>query len=668
MTAYQAYNSTNSEEPVIKAAQALISLSDVQSFLSTEWTGGALDQAMVTCAILTEATPLGLAQYAVAGQAEQNIVADLLNDTLLMRDMLVAGGARSGQYGQAMQILGEIYNASTVLPNIPRPPPGGLWDDRNQTTMLHRLALGTALGNAVPIEYRYQWSPNQTAVDPVERYLFYEKHYLEGKLDPALEVLTSFECSWTTNCRAPNVDLEWILFTMGTYRPDHIATDYTWRYARAVRTDVAYGDPACERMPGICTGHFYQIPAAGGVCGPRAFFGRYTRKAFGVPTFGVTQPGHAAMSTWTPSGWEILLGADWEYSWWDTVNRGGPDFYLETQCRELRPEYQKVLRGQWAALARKEQPVNPSWTPRDPKSYGQGGPWSALMLYAKKIAVNATTPPPRPIGPSVVPTKVEAFNQQWQEPLPPLNISVDSNGTIVIPGPAFAYKNSSASIQPMWSYDEGQQLMHNEGNYADPSATSFGYELEMENAETRYLTVNHTTWHMNTDLLLETNTTKGPVNVPVYFTVGYWNQTQPIEVDLVKGKNFLKFSRSTPAEIVIKDFFLYSYKPDIPPPNPNHTTKPIPPPNDYIEVSPMTTCVKQGILDVPEQFCQNACEAVGLKFTGNKPRTNMTGCFGLSDGEWAGNCGYNTNSSGVICSDPPCKVFGSTAQQVCLRQ
>jgi len=85
-------------------------------------------------------------------------------------------------------------------------------------------------------------------------------------------------------------------------------------------------------MPGICTGHFWQIPAAGGVCGPRAFFGRFTRKAYGVPTFGVTQPGHAAMTTWTPSGWEVLLGADWMFSWWGP--RGGDSFHLEAQTRE----------------------------------------------------------------------------------------------------------------------------------------------------------------------------------------------------------------------------------------------------------------------------------------------------------------------------------------------
>eukprot|EP00666_Eupelagonemidae_sp_cell4sb_P001602 gene1602-21832_t len=42
-------------------------------------------------------------------------------------------------------------------------------------------------------------------------------------------------------------------------------------------------------MPGICTGRYAQIPAAGGECGPRAFFGRVTRQAFGLPTWGKRQ-------------------------------------------------------------------------------------------------------------------------------------------------------------------------------------------------------------------------------------------------------------------------------------------------------------------------------------------------------------------------------------------
>eukprot|EP00045_Choanoeca_perplexa_P014652 m.173977 g.173977 ORF g.173977 m.173977 type:complete len:153 (-) comp16746_c0_seq1:793-1251(-) len=146
------------------------------------------------------------------------------------------------------------------------------------------------------------------------------------------------------------------------------------------------------------------------------------------------------MSTWSQDGWQVLLGADWSYSWW--LTRGGESFYLETQARELRAQYQTVLRTGWAANALGEAPVNQRWTPRTDSGYGQGGLWSALALYLKKVIVNTTHAPTRPLGPSVVPTKVAAFIQRWPNPEPTPNITVDSNGNIVIPAVAYTFKNT----------------------------------------------------------------------------------------------------------------------------------------------------------------------------------------------------------------------------------
>jgi hypothetical protein len=78
----------------------------------------------------------------------------------------------------------------------------------------------------------------------------------------------------------------------------------------------------------------------GDVCGGRAFWGRFACKGFGRPTWGATEHAHAAMSAWTPTGWTVLLGAPWPNCWWGDV--GGLEFYLDTQCRENRAEYQKV--------------------------------------------------------------------------------------------------------------------------------------------------------------------------------------------------------------------------------------------------------------------------------------------------------------------------------------
>jgi hypothetical protein len=509
MAAYSAFNGTGSEQNVTLLAKQLLSDPGVQAFLTLpdSFAPGGLDADLVLCAVLRDATPLGLAEFAAQGPAEEGLAYRLLNDTLLMRDMLVAGGPSwaakdvpaASPYGPAMAIYAAIAASSAELAQrAPPPPPSAPWDDRNQTTVLRRLALGTALANAAPIGIAF--FNNGSTVDPVARYLQFEGAYLAGDLDPAFEVLTAFECALVADSDALEEDLRWLRTTMANYRPDYIARDYSWRYIQAVHQEVPYGDPVCPN-DSVCNRHYSAIPVAGGVCGPRAFFSRFARKAFGLPTWGVEQPGHAAMSSWSPtSGWHTQLGAGWQYGYWGP--RSGEDFILEVQARETRADFQQVLRGGWLAKARGEAPVSTSWVPSNPRAYGKGGPWSALMLYAKKISVNATSPlPPRDIGPSVVPTSVAALIAAWPAQWPKPNVTTDANGTIIVPGAAFNFVNRSAPFSAMKSFDLlGQQVVLVDGNYADPYASAFSYVVSVPEAGTRYLTANFSTWHIDIDL------------------------------------------------------------------------------------------------------------------------------------------------------------------------
>jgi len=223
-------------------------------------------------------------------------------------------------------------------------------------------------------------------------------------------------------------------------------------------------------------------------------------------------------------------------------------------------------------------------------------------------------------------------------------------------------KNKSANIAVMKSFDDGQQLLHETGDEVNPEKTSFEYEITADEAGTRFLTANISSWHMNQDLiLLRLRKNKTYPLVPVYYTVGYWNQTQPIEVEIVKGKNVLRFMRRSSTELAIKEFFLYKTKPDIPPPPKNHTPGPPPPPvTDYIELSAGKTCVSQGILPLTAFECSIACQYLGFKYTGVRQRDFFSGCFVLESGEYKGNGNYNSNTSAVCC-DPD-------ARAVCLRK
>jgi hypothetical protein len=64
-----------------------------------------------------------------------------------------------------------------------------------------------------------------------------------------------------------------------------------------------------------------------------------------------------------------------------------------------------------------------------------------------------------------------------------------------------------------------------------------------------------------------------------YYTIGYWNQTQPVAVSLAAGANTLTFTRTTEHEIAFKEFFVYKTAPDIPAPPANYTPTPAPAPN-----------------------------------------------------------------------------------------
>ena len=376
------------------------------------------------------------------------------------------------------------------------------------------------------------------------------------------------------------------------------------------------------------------------------------------------------MTSWNPQGWVIMLaGQLWESGKWGA--QGGDDFHLDVLTRELRPAYEQFLRGTWAARAHGDTPAGVGWecnfaNHNKCSGFGVGGLWSALMLYHKKAIVAANTLPngtsaipTRPIGPSAVPTKVDALIAAWHTPVPPPKATTNAAGTITIPAAAFSNRSglTTANVQVMKSYlADGTQLMHNGGNVLNPEAAALVYQVSVEAAGTYYLTVNHSTWHTDQDLMLAVNGKKMP-NVPVFLTLGYWNETQPVELDLIKGMNTLTFTRLSTTQTSLKQFFLYTKKPVIrAPPGGGFTPQPITPPpaaSAFILEPPSTSCILQGIKNVPEAQCALACLLVANRsYTGAKKFTNVKGCFAIMSGEYKGNCNYNEDAS-AICT-PPC--------------
>lgn len=302
----------------------------------------ALDAKLVRYVVLLEGTPQGLAEFSGKGKAQAALMEQLLGNTALMRQMLVADGANAprkgrgfgpAQYGPAMQIYTDIQKASR----------------KASSGVLQRLALAISLEHAVPIPQANPEAQNDGPdfIDPVQRYLHYERALRDGELDPEFERLTTWDLRMVVNGDEPDETLAWGREMLRNYRPDHIYNpNFGWRYVSIVGSDVKYGSgdvkydrPELQR--------YQNILMNGGVCGRRAFFGRFILRSFGVPTTARPSRGHAALAHWTPDGWVVNLGGAWGCGWTSTSYKKDLDFLATTQVRTNREAFLKVKRAQW---------------------------------------------------------------------------------------------------------------------------------------------------------------------------------------------------------------------------------------------------------------------------------------------------------------------------------
>jgi len=143
-----------------------------------------LDAKLAKLFILQDATPAGLAEFAGQGSAQKQLIDGLLADNALMLQIAIADGARPvhgkdlkspAGYGKALEIYTAIQKAS------PKAKKG----------VLQRLALAVALEfNGLAQQPKDDETPDAfRAIDPVKRYLHFEKAFEASELDPAFELL-----------------------------------------------------------------------------------------------------------------------------------------------------------------------------------------------------------------------------------------------------------------------------------------------------------------------------------------------------------------------------------------------------------------------------------------------------------------------------------------------
>jgi hypothetical protein len=508
----------------LDAARAL--LTGLDPFLGSE----KLDGPLMKIAILTHGTPGGLAEFAQQGAEQEKLLDSLFANEAFMREILDAGGANGGEYGEALQIYAKIQKASERA--------------REQGSIFQRLALGTALHTP--------WDPTKeerTGVygivhrselhsDHVERYLHYEKAFLAGELDPAVKDMTTWECRFITDSQYSNEDLTWMRQMIRTYRPDQaVMDDYKWRYVRFIKDDVPYC--STQHDPSIGSKAQEEV-ALGGICGRRAFLGRLALRAFGIPTRASTQSGHAALSHWTPDGWVICFGAWWSMAWCGP--QGGLDILLETQIREIPEEYVKVQRAQWIADALGEEDVSI-------RHYGVGGGfWESLAFCKKQVVVKAAEVKALElIGGMKLGESDELIGDEVAKEIEIAEedkaITTAADGTITIPAVAcYSPRGASDRVLFMKSHDKGMQL-HYSRLGARPELVK--YRLEVPTAGVYELSALLASVSIKQNMVIRINREE-PVTYDVPYTKGMWMKSAPLKVKLEEGRNMISITARTP--------------------------------------------------------------------------------------------------------------------------
>jgi len=495
-----------------------------------------LDARLAKYQIMAEATPRGLAEFAQQGKVEEALIKELLADDDLMIQMAVAGGAKGGKCGQAVKIYTDIQKASKKAKN----------------SVLQRLALATSLEHAVPVLQRNPDAQTDApaTVNPVNRYVHFEKAFLNNELDPGFKSLSVWDYRMVVNGEEPDEILTWGREMLHNYRPDHISTnDYRWRYVAAVRTDVRYGsqDNKCDKPE---QQFFQNILMNGGVCGRRAFFGRFILRAFGIPTAARPQRGHAALAHWTPDGWVVCLGGGWGVGWASGPGVGGSRisdliFLAETQARMTGKPYEQVWRAKTIGTILDQADAS--------------GLWYSVALYRQRTIIEEA----KAVTLAAVGEDIGEANETKEKgDIAKVTITeadkkilVGRDGVITIPATACSKPTqSTGKIIFMESKLGGMQLHYSRNGEPE----EFEYTFDTPKAGKYALTARVVTPSWKQHLMVTANGVKKPIYVALPYTVGMWDKTQPVEITLAKGENVLTFSREHEGlkGLTIKDFTL----------------------------------------------------------------------------------------------------------------
>ena len=166
-----------------------------------------IQELLVKGAIIAQAGPERLAEFASKGKENKKLLKRLFGDTQLMKEMLLHGGAAKYEYGEAIRIFVECMEVSKKKSGKKKRDveDGEDFEDDEWSKIHRKIALACSLELASPM-YEFDTS---IKIDPVARYQHFVEAHKAGELDPAFPFFSIWEMRQIVNCDAPNDQMKW---------------------------------------------------------------------------------------------------------------------------------------------------------------------------------------------------------------------------------------------------------------------------------------------------------------------------------------------------------------------------------------------------------------------------------------------------------------------------
>mmetsp|Transcript_10076 Transcript_10076/g.21035 ORF Transcript_10076/g.21035 Transcript_10076/m.21035 type:complete len:575 (+) Transcript_10076:541-2265(+) len=496
-----------------------------------------IQEILVKGAIIAQATPQKLADFASKGKRNKKLLKRLFGDTQLMREMLLHGGAAKYEYGEAIRIFVDCMEVDKsskkkTVEKAEEEVDDEDFEDDDWSKIHRKIALACALELASPMRE----FDTATNIDPVARYKHFVDAHRAGELDPAFPYFSIWEMRQIVNCDAPNDQMSWCRKMVMNYVP-HLTclTDVTLRYVYLLHSDVRIRKPEWTGSPRT----YQMVLSGGGNESVNSWFGRFMLKSFGLPSWGSKFRRKEGYTRWTPDGWVALNGADWNNCSWQ--GKTGKDFKTELEARNKAPpeEYFKRL----ATLQCLADIVDgdPNEIPDEEKDVlHPERMWRSMAIVSMELLFQTAPEVARTFkreGPGLVETNCQKYLEKYQEDAEDKDIKYSKkHDRLTVPACRHGFKGGNTLV--IESYEGGKQV-----NFVADGAVEYEVPDDVPSQSYNLICEVCTVSSKQVPLMLKTKDDDSePIEVQVPYTKGEWEKTGGVVVDIEPGAT-LRFSR-----------------------------------------------------------------------------------------------------------------------------